>query len=354
MTLRRSSHASPRRRQQLEWPEDRPFRILSIDGGGIRGIFPATVLAHFEKTFLGGRSIAGNFDLITGTSTGGILALGLGSGLTAAQLASLYATRGGEIFPPPGIVARQIRKVTRFVKHRYDRQALTEILKENFGDRRVSDSTVRLCVPALEGRYGEVNIYKTPHHPDYFLDGPESMVTVAQATSAAPTYFQPLMDGGHILVDGGVWANNPIMIGLVDALTCFKVARANVRILSLGCGDEPYVFSKRKQAGGGLLAWRDLIFTAMRLQSQNAIGQARLLVGPENVSRIDATGLDPAVDLDDYVQAKERLPDLAARAATEWESRVADFFSALAADWRADTNMKSAASAAHLEHAHAG
>lgn len=352
--FRRSSHASPRRRQQLEWPADRPFRILSIDGGGIRGIFPATVLAHFEKKFLGGRSIAGYFDLVTGTSTGGILALGLGSGLTAAQLADLYTTRGGEIFPPPGTVARHIRKVTGLVKHRYDRQALTEILNEKFGDRRVGDSTVRLCVPALEGLYGEVNIYKTPHHPDYFLDGPKSMVTAAQATSAAPTYFQPLMDGGHILVDGGVWANNPIMIGLVDALTCFNLARTNVRILSLGCGDEPYVFSERKRAGGGLLAWRDLIFTAMRLQSQNAIGQAQLLVGPENICRIDATGLDPAIELDDYVQAKERLPDLAACAATQWEARVADFFSVPAAIWRADANMRSAAPAAREEQAHAG
>lgn len=345
---RRSSHCSQQRRQRLPWPADQPFRILSIDGGGIRGIFPASVLAQFEGTLLGGRSVGSYFDLISGTSTGGILALGLGKGLTAAELAHLYITRGGDIFPPPGPVARHLRKFTGLVKHRYDRQALARILDENFGDRRLRDSHVRLCVPALEGRYGEVNIFKTPHHPDYHLDGPKPMLTVALATSAAPTYFQPLEESGHFLVDGGVWANNPIMIGLVDALTCFDLSATNVRILSLGCGDEPYVFSKRKQAGGGLLIWRDLIFTAMRLQSQNALGQARLLVGPENVFRIDCD-LSPAIELDDWMQAKDRLPQLAASAATAWEARVAHFLEMPAADWR----IARLDEPAHLERAHA-
>ena len=343
---RRSLHASPSRRQQLPWPNDRPFRILSIDGGGIRGIFPATVLAHFEKRFLGGRPISGYFDLVTGTSTGGILALGLGSGLTATELADLYTARGGEIFPPPGLVARHLRKFSQFVKHRYNRRALTEILTKKFADRRVRDSKVRLCVPALEGRYGEVNIYKTPHHPDYYIDAAKPMLTVALATSAAPTYFQPLADSGHILVDGGVWTNNPIMIGLVDVLTCFDLARSNVRILSLGCGDEPYAFSESKRAGGGLLAWRDLVFMAMRLQSQNALGQARLLVGPENVCRIDPGDLDPAIELDDWLAAKMRLPGLATTAATDWESRVAPFFDTVAPDWRNNEGLTPAATAA--------
>lgn len=343
---RRSSHASPRRRQPLPWPSGQPFRILSVDGGGIRGIFPASVLAHFEKTFLQGRSIATCFDMVVGTSTGGILALGLGSGLTAADLANLYLKRGAEIFPPPGPVARRLRTITQFVKHRYDRRALQAILEVKLGGRRLDESIVRLCVPALEGRYGEVNIYKTPHHPDYHLDGPKPMVTVAMATSAAPTYFQPLADGGHILVDGGVWANNPIMIGLVDALTCFDVPRTSIRILSLGCGDEPYVLSEGQRAGGGLLAWRELIFTAMRLQSQNALGQARLLVGPEQVHRIDPADLDPAIELDDWVQAKQRLPALAANAAKDWETRVADFFETPAPDWRAAEHLNPAANAA--------
>src|SRR5258708_1694631 len=97
----RSAGAIPQRRVPQAWPKDGRFRILSIDGGGIRGIFPAAVLAGLEREFTGGRSIAPYFDLIAGTSTGGILALGLGAGYTATDLLELYVKRGNEIFPEP-------------------------------------------------------------------------------------------------------------------------------------------------------------------------------------------------------------------------------------------------------------
>src|SRR5258708_24206495 len=99
---RRSAGAIPQRRVPQPWPKDRRFRILSIDGGGIRGIFPAAVLAGLERRYTGGRSIVSFFDLVAGTSTGGILALGLGAGYSAADLLDLYVQLGGEIFPPLG------------------------------------------------------------------------------------------------------------------------------------------------------------------------------------------------------------------------------------------------------------
>ena len=95
----RSAGAIPQRRVPQAWPKDRRFRILSIDGGGIRGIFPAAFLAGLERRYTGGRSIASCFDLVAGTSTGGILALGLGAGYSAAELRDLYIERGSEIFP---------------------------------------------------------------------------------------------------------------------------------------------------------------------------------------------------------------------------------------------------------------
>src|SRR5438477_11737057 len=96
--LPRSAGTRRSRRRRLTWPSDREFRILSIDGGGIRGVFPAAVLAGLEEQLLGGASVAGYFDLIAGTSTGGILALGLGADLPAAELLRLYVERGCEIF----------------------------------------------------------------------------------------------------------------------------------------------------------------------------------------------------------------------------------------------------------------
>ena len=96
----RSLGTMNKRRVQQQWPADREFKILSIDGGGIKGIFPASVLAELEQRYLNGGSIADHFDLITGTSTGGIVALGLSVGLRARDIANLYIERGGEIFPP--------------------------------------------------------------------------------------------------------------------------------------------------------------------------------------------------------------------------------------------------------------
>ncbi len=111
---RRSDGTQQDRRQPLPWPKDRPFRILSVDGGGICGILPAAVLAELEGRFLEGRSIARHFDMIAGTSTGGIIALALAHGLTARKIRDVYVERGGNIFPPPS----RIERLTRFVRQR--------------------------------------------------------------------------------------------------------------------------------------------------------------------------------------------------------------------------------------------
>ena len=328
---RRSSGALDRRRVPLAWPEDRPFRILSIDGGGIRGIYPAAFLAGLERRYLGGESVARCFDLIAGTSTGGILAVGLGAGITATELRDLYVNRGCEIFPPIRLralerVHRGFRCVCRVFKYRYDREALKGILQEILRDQKFGEARTRLCIPSFDGRYGEVYIFKTPHHPDFRKDGCEFMTKVAEATSAAPTFFRPLEDGGYTFVDGGVWANNPIMIGLVDALTCFTVKAQQVRILSLGCGDGPYIVDRRKIVGGGTWAWRDVIFAAMRLQSQNAVGQAGLLIGADRVIRIDAPPTKAKIELDDWRRAVDELPGAAETAIDEMGAEVAEKF----------------------------
>ena len=328
---KRSAGALKRRRVQQPWPKDREFRILSIDGGGIRGIFPATFLAGLERHYLGGASVAQYFDLIAGTSTGGIIALGLAAGLTSAELADLYIQRGCEIFPPArkglfGTARRWMEDLSQFVRHRYDRKALMAMLNEILGEQKFGQAQNRLCVPSFDGRYGEVYIFKTPHHPDFRKDGKELMTKIAAATAAAPTFFQPLEDGGYTFVDGGVWANNPIMIALVDVLTCFDVARENVRILSLGCGDDPYVVGHLKVRMGGLLPWWNIMFAAMRLQSLNALGQAGLLIGAHQIIRADAPSQKKKIRLDDWMRAKSELPGAAEAAVVEMGDQVAETF----------------------------
>jgi Patatin-like phospholipase len=138
----RSAGAIPQRRVSQAWPKNGKFRILSIDGGGIRGIFPAAVLAGLEREFTGGRSIASYFDLVAGTSTGGILALGLGAGYTAADLLELYVTRGNEIFPEPsntmiGRVKSWWRPKHHYLRYHYERDALERVLTDKL-ERQVA------------------------------------------------------------------------------------------------------------------------------------------------------------------------------------------------------------------------
>ena len=322
----RSSGASKRRRVPQPWPEAQELRILAIDGGGIKGIFPAAFLAGLEKRFLGGASIARYFDLIAGTSTGGIIALGLGAGLTAVELRDLYIRRGCEIFPPQRWLGRLLGKARQLVLYRYDRDALARVLDETFGQKTFGESKSRLCIPSFDGRHSEVYIFKTPHHPDYKQDGRERMRKVAAATSAAPTFFRPLEDDGYSFVDGGVWCNNPIMVGLVDALACFAVPRERIRILSVGCGDNPYTVGVIKKKLGGLLAWKDMIFAAMRLQSHNALGQAGLLIGADQIVRVDVPESKKPIQLDDHVYASRELPASATAALEECGENVASLF----------------------------
>ena len=319
---RRSSGAIRHRRMQLSWPEGRDFRILSIDGGGIRGIFPAAFLAGLEERYLDGQPISRYFDLITGTSTGGIIAIGLGAGLRASDIASLYIERGCEVFPPASGLSRSFRSLAQLVRYRYDRKALTTILTDLLGERLLGDSEVRLCIPSFDGTHGDLYIFKTPHHPDFRLDAKEKMVKVAAATSAAPTFYRPLEDGGYTFVDGGVGGNNPTMIGLVDALSCFSVPRGRVRILSLGCGENPYTVGEIRKRLGGKLTWHDIIFAAMRFQSLSAVGQAGLLIGADRVLRVDAPLNGKPIKMDDWARSKAELPDAAERSLVAYGEQI--------------------------------
>lgn len=322
---RRSDGTIQVRRTPLPWPVDRPFRILTIDGGGICGILPACILSELESRFLGGSSIAKHFDMIAGTSTGGIIALGLAHGLTAAAVRDVYVEKGGLIFPPRNAVGRWIRRALQLQRYAYERQPLHDELLRIFGDTALAEAQTRLCIPAFEGAHGEPWIYKTPHHPDYKRDKFEKMATVGLATAAAPTFFSALKNNGYTMVDGGLWANNPIMNAVVDALACFEIDRRQIQILSLGCGETTFKVDTSKSIGG-LWQWRKAITAAMRAQSLNALGQAYLLVGKDQVCRLDAPETTQPIELDDYLRAKAELPSMARSLVEASGHRIAEIF----------------------------
>lgn len=332
--FRRGSHDPPKRsagslkgrRVPLPWPHDREFRILSIDGGGVRGLFPAALLKYMEEHFLGGQPIGHHFDLITGTSTGGIIAVALGAEVPASHINRIYTERSCEIFPPwrRSLVMRCLRHL----RYSYDNDALVNILKEIFGTKTFGESVTNLCIPAFEGKYGEPYIFKTPHHPDFQLDQSQLMSKVATCTSVAPTFFRPLEDAGYVFVDGGVWANNPIMIGLVDALSCFDVGRNQIKILSLGCGNIPFEVSQSRISLGGILSWRNVIDAAINLQSHNALGQAGLLIGADRILRVSPPPEVGRIDLDDCRRAVSLIPETIDPIIDEYGERIyTQFFS---------------------------
>ena len=298
-----------------------------MDGGGICGVFPASVLADLEQRFCKGRRVSEYFDLIAGTSTGGILALGLGAGLSAAKMCNLYVERGCEIFPKPKWRWLQKLSILRqYALYKYDRAAISGILAEVLGQKLFGESLNRLCIPAFDGTHGEVFVYKTPHHPDYKFDRHEKMVNIGLATSAAPSFFAPFKNGPYHLVDGGVWANNPIMLAVIEALICFDIEPTQIDVLSIGCSDDPYLVSPRQISWGGLIFWKDVIYAAMRLQSLAATNQARLLLGPPAVVRLNPQPYSPPIDLDDWQRAVDLLPSDAATTVAANADRIGSMF----------------------------
>jgi uncharacterized protein len=224
----------------------------------------------------------------------------------------LYVTRGGEVFPPFadsafGRLKLWVRDKKHYSRYLYDTDALKRLLTDKLGDRLFGESGVRLCIPAFEGTYSEVFVFKTPHHPDYQTDRFDKMVTVGLATAAAPTYFRPLEHSGYTLVDGGVWSNNPIMLAIVEALICFDIRRDQIDVFSLGCGDDRYVVSQAEVTKGGLWHWRRIMEAAMRLQSLATTNQARLLLGPPAVVRLDAPQFEPKIRMDDWERSVSEL-----------------------------------------------
>jgi patatin-like phospholipase/acyl hydrolase len=248
-------------------------RILSIDGGGIKGLFAAAFLAGLEEIL----SVDSwrFFDLIVGTSTGGILALGMGSGLTAGRIVNFYQMYGPTIFHR----SLKSRILAPLFRSRYDPSTMRAALQTVFGPSTLEDSRCRLVIPSMNLETGEVHLYKTAHHQRFQTDYKSSMVEVALATSAAPTYFPAhRSETGPPLIDGGLWANNPAGLAVVEAISILGWEPDSLRLLSVGCPSTPLNvdWGRRHNLGTVYWGWKMLdLFLAG--QSSASIGTAQHL-----------------------------------------------------------------------------
>jgi uncharacterized protein len=257
-----------------------PFRVLSLDGGGYKGMFSAAILDRLVADL--GIDLLSSFNLLAGTSTGAIIALGLAAGLTPAELLGFYVDRGPAIFP-----ARRARAPRRLVHSKYSPAALTAALQDVLGERTLAESKIPLLIPAYDLCNDDVHLFRTPHAERLRRDGRERMVDVALASTAAPTFFPAHPLRGLRLIDGGVWANNPSMLAIIEALTVFERPVEDIVLISIGTTAETARRHPRLDRGG-LTQWaKGAAELVIHGQSISASNHARLLLGPDRYLRVD-------------------------------------------------------------------
>jgi patatin-like phospholipase/acyl hydrolase len=311
-------------------------RVLAIDGGGIRGVLPSSFLATIEENIEG--NVVDYFDLVVGTSTGGIIALGLGAGLPATEIRDFYIDRGPQIFS--GL--SWLRKARRLATAKYGDATLRTALTDVFGDRRIGESRTRLVVPSMDVDSGKVHLWKTAHNPRFVQDYKLPMVDAALATAAAPTYFRAFRtEAGTPLMDGGVFANNPVGLAAVEAVGVLGWPRDEIAILSLGCGTEPLNLRTRGWWRSGIagLALK-LADVFMAAQSDASCGAAIHLLGDRN----KFVRISPSLPAGRYgLDTTREVRSLAALGATEARRRLQDietlFFAKTAERFEPDNRL---------------
>ncbi len=247
------------------------LKVLSIDGGGIRGVIPGVLLEHIEAEV--GKRIADTFDLIVGTSTGGILAAGLsvpkGGGqpkFSASDMLELYTERGHEIFERS--FWRGITSLGGATEEQYDHQPLEQVLKQYLGDATLSDCLVPIVVTSYDIERRKPYFFKTSRAIEK-KDRNHYLRDAARATSAAPTFFEPVVVPSlaknptrRVLVDGGVFVNNPAMCAYVEAFSLGAKAD-DIVMVSLGTGVATRKIPYEDAKGWGALQWVRPIISVM-------------------------------------------------------------------------------------------
>ena len=302
-------------------------RILSIDGGGIRGIMPALVLAHLERAT--GEPVSEHFDLIVGTSTGGILALGLAlhdeSGqplLAAKRMVSLYERHGPAIFEQS--LWRKLRTVGGIFEEAYCHRALEAVLRQHFFDRTLSDCGVPVMVTSYDIQHRNTVFIKS------WLSEYQTLLCseAARATSAAPTYFEPAnlhwAGRDRALIDGGVYINSPVVSAYAEARKLFPDER--IAMLSLGTGELtraiPYEAARTWGSALWVMSLLDCMFDGV---SKAADYQMRLFLGDDYV-RLQTPLNYASDDMDDASKGNIRNLKQTARELIEREAAALHHF----------------------------
>ncbi|MDR2706884.1 MAG: patatin-like phospholipase family protein [Planctomycetaceae bacterium] len=225
------------------------FKILSIDGGGFRGVYAAHILKRIEETYK--VSWTTDFDMITGTSTGSIIAAGLVCGMSAKEVVDKYETLGKTVFKKK--LSCRLWGIGGLLSQcysPYNANNLKKELENVFGNKKLGDYKFPLLIPATDIANGTVYVFKSQYDNNFVRDKEMRVADAVLASCSAPIYFDPQHVGDYLLADGGLWANNPALIATVEAKRRFAQPLENVQILSLGTGESRLSYSMKPSCLG--------------------------------------------------------------------------------------------------------
>ena len=236
----------------------RPFHVLALSGGGFRGLYTASVLAVLEERL--GPPLASHFDLICGTSAGGLLAMGVAAEIPATELQAMFSRDGGRIFDS--------RKGWRRVfgpwfRAKHSAEGLREVLTEKYGNKTLGELKHRVLIPTVNYSKGGGQFFKTPHAKQFETDFGHRLVDVGLATAAAPTYFPMHTIERHgVYVDGGLVGNSPGFFGLHEARHALGAGyeRGDVRVLAVGTMTRGATKSGYSGLDWGYWQWKNKLF----------------------------------------------------------------------------------------------
>ena len=281
------------------------FHILSLDGGGTRGIYSAQILAKVEEAL--GTLVKERIDLIAGTSTGSIVGAAAAVGIPMQSLVELFEDQSPHIFRKRPFSFLHLRS-------KYARNTLEQVVQQCVGDITLGEVATPLLITGSDITSGGVHVFKSKYLADlghsYVRDGLVRLRDAVIASCAAPTFFDPAAVGEWLVADGGLWANNPSILALTEAVSKFRKSIDQVHILSIGTGHSVNLYGRSK-SWGLLTGWgrAKLVSYLLSLQSQASTNMAKLMLEDRYLR------LDPEIEtwqLDD-TRHLDNLKALAAR-----------------------------------------
>ena len=318
--------------------DSKPFLVLSIDGGGYRGLYSAHLLRRIEEECE--VRLRDRMGMLAGTSTGSILAAGIACGYKAEALAEFYIDHGSAIFTPR---LWSSSKIVSLFASRYSNHTLKALLNRTFGEKTLGEVEVPLILPSVDITNGCVHVFKSMYHGSFVRDPSVRVADAVLASCSAPLYFDPvIVQDKYQLADGGLWANNPALVAAIDAKYRLGISLEDMRILSVGTGKSKVFYPRSKGVwkdrllhswqGWGLASrWgnRKLVDLVLNLQSDNAHNMLCLLMGESPLESRRVLRLTFESDLPLSMDSASKGADWVARADhtfTHHAARIAEFF----------------------------